>query len=86
LVGTELELHDMGKRVEIQGNLAFSAGKTAGQTEAGGAAIGHKVHPRRMLSEGVSGVRLNSKAKVRWTHHRGQSHMKAKSRIKDRAS
>jgi len=82
----ELELHDTGRRVEIQGNLTFSAGKMAGQIEAGGASIGHKVHARRMLSEGVSGVRPNSKGKVRWTCHRGQSHMRARSRIKDRAS
>jgi len=32
------------RRVEIQGNLTFSPSKKAGQTEAGGASIGHKVH------------------------------------------
>ena len=85
-VGTELELHDTRRRVEIQGNLTFSPGRTAGQIEAGGASIGHKVHARRMVSGGVSGVRPNSKAKVRWTRHRGQSHMRGKSTIQDRAS
>jgi len=74
------------RRVEIQGNLTFSPSKKAGQIEAGGASIGHKVHARRRVSEGVSGVRLNSKAKVRWTRRRGQSQMRVKSTIKDRAS
>ena len=74
------------RRVEIQGNLTFSPSKKAGQIEAGGASIGHKVHARRMVSEGVSGVRPNSKAKVWWTRRRGQSHMRAKSTIKDCAS
>jgi len=32
------------RRVEIQGNLTFSPSKKAGQIEAGGASIGHKVH------------------------------------------
>jgi len=53
------------RRVEIQGNLTFSLSKKAGQIEAGGASIGHKVHGRRMVSEGVSGMRPNSKAEVR---------------------
>ena len=74
------------RRVEIQGNLTFSPSKKADQIEAGGASIGHKVHGRRMVSEGVAGVRPNSKAEVRWTRRSGQSHMRAKSKIKDRAS
>ena len=74
------------RRVEIQGNLTFSRSKKAGQIESGGASIGHKVHARRMVSVGVLGVRPNSKAEVRWTRHRGQSHMRAKTTIKDRAS
>jgi len=48
------------RRVEIQGNLTFSPSKKAGQIEAGGASIGHKV-PRRMVSEGVVGIGPNSK-------------------------
>jgi len=43
-VGTEHELQDKRRSVEIQGNLTFSPGKTAGQIEAGGVSIGHKVH------------------------------------------
>jgi len=74
------------RRVKIQGNLTFPPTKKAGQTEAGGASIGHKVHAGRMVFEGVSGVRPNSKAEVWWTRHRGQSQMRAKSTIKDRAS
>jgi len=81
----ELELHDKRRRVEIQGNLTFSPGKTAGQIEPGGASIGHKVHARRMVSEGVSGVRPNSKPEVRWIRYRGQPHMRAKSTIMVRA-
>jgi len=50
------------RRVEIQGNLTFPPTKPAGEIEAGGASIGHKVHAERMVSEGVSGVRPNSKA------------------------
>jgi len=74
------------RRVEIQGNLTFSPSKEAGQIEAAGASIGHKVHARRMVSEGVSGVRPNLKAEVRWTRRRGQSQMRAKLTIKDRPS
>jgi len=74
------------RRVEIQGNLTFPPSKKAGQIEAGGASIGHKVHARRMVSEGVSGVRPNSKVEVRWTRHSGQSHTRAKTTIKDRTS
>ena len=55
------------RRVEIQGNLTFPPSKKAGQREAGGASIGHKVHARRMVSVGVSGVRPNSKPEVRVT-------------------
>ena len=58
--------------VEIQGNPTFSASKNSRQIEAGGACIGHKVHAPRMESEGVAGVRPNSKAEVRWTRRRGQ--------------
>jgi len=76
----------MRRRVEILGNLTFSPGKTAGQIEAAGASIGHKVDARRMVFEGVSGVRPNSQAKLRWTDCRGQSHMRGKSTIKDHAS
>jgi len=82
---TEVELHDTRRRVEIQGNVTFSPGKTVGQIEAGGASIRHKVHARRMVSERVSGVRPNSKAEVRWIRHRGQPHMRAQSTIKGRA-
>jgi len=39
-----LELHDTRRGVEIQGNLTFSPGKMAGQIQARGASIGHKVH------------------------------------------
>jgi len=74
------------RRVEIQGNQTFPPSKKAGQIEARGASIGHKVHARRMVSEGVACVRPNSKAEVRWTRRRGQSHMRAKSTIKDCAS
>jgi len=74
------------RRVEIQGNLTFSPSKKAGQIAAGGASIGHKVHARRMVPERVAAVRPNSKAEVRWTRRRGQSHMRAKSTIKDCAS
>jgi len=74
------------RRVESQGNLTFSPSKKAGQIEAGGASIGHKVHAGRMVSEGVAGVRPNSKAEVQWTRRRGQAHMRAKSTIKDCAS
>jgi len=76
------------RRVEIQGNLTFPPSKRARQIEAGGASIGHKVHARRMVSdsEGVLGVRPNSKAEVRWTRHRGLSHMRAKTTIKDSES
>jgi len=74
------------RRVEIQGNLTFPPSKKAGQIEAGGASIGHKVYARQMVSEGVSGVRPNSKAEVLWTRRRGQSRMRDKSTIKDRAS
>jgi len=84
-VGTGLELHDTGRRVEIQGNLTFSPGKTAGQIEAGGASIVHKVHARQMVSEGVSVVSPKSKTKVWWIGRRGQSHMRDKPAIKDRA-
>jgi len=69
----------------MQGNLTFSPGKTAGQIEAGGLSFRHKVHARRMVSEGVSGGRPNSKGEVRWIRHRGQPHMRAKSIIKGRA-
>jgi len=72
----------MRRRVEIQGYLTISLGKTAGQIEAGSASIGHKVHARRMVSEGVSGVRPNSMAEVRCIPHKGQPHMRAKSMIK----
>jgi len=39
-----LELQDTRRGVEIQGNLTVSPGITAGQIEAGGASIVHKVH------------------------------------------
>ena len=74
------------RRVEIQGNLTFPPSKKAGQIEAGGASIGHKVHAQQMVSEGVSGVRPNLKVKVRWARRRRESHMRAKSTIKDHAS
>jgi len=79
----ELELHDRRRRVEIPGNLSFSPGKAAGQIEAEGASIGPKVHARRRVSEEVSSMTPNSKAKVRWIRLRGQSHMRDKSTIKD---
>jgi len=85
-VGMELELHYTRRRVEIQGDLTFSPGGAARRVGAGGAFIGHKVYARQMVCDGVSRVRPNSKAKVRWTRHRGQSYMKAKSTINDRAS
>jgi len=43
------------RRVEIQGNWTFPPSKKAGQIEAGGATIGHKVHARRMVSVEVLG-------------------------------
>jgi len=44
----------------------------------------HKAHPGQMVSEGVSGVRQNSKAKVQWTPCRGQPHMRDKLTITGR--
>jgi len=43
-IRTGLELHDTQRGVELQGNLTFSPGKIAGEIEAGGASIVHKVH------------------------------------------
>jgi len=72
----------MRRRVEIQGNQAFSPGTTARQIAARGASMLYKVHARQMVLEGVSGVRPNLKAKVRWTPSRGQPHMRDKSTMK----
>jgi len=43
-IRTGLELYNTRRGVEIQGNLTFPRGKIAGQIEAGGTSIVHKVH------------------------------------------
>jgi len=51
-VRTRLGLQDTQRVDEIQGNQNFSPGATAGQTEARGTSILHKVH---VLTNGVGG-------------------------------